>query len=167
MAIALILLSLLHALGVAAAFVLGWVSGGLLELHLYLAIGVVALGLFTHSMVLFYFIGTGKVLKDAVARFGLGPEIPRRLRAFKVQTSGPLTLACAALITTSALGARTLVGGPAAAHFWVGLATVLLNGWVVAREVRCIAHNVRLFHELADRVGPLEPEAHAEPAASA
>jgi hypothetical protein len=162
MALALILLSVLHAVAVPATFILGWAaaSGWVAPAtHLYVAIGSVALALFSHSMVLFYFVGTGKTLKEVVQRFGLEPEIMRRLRWFKVRTSGPLTLACAALITASTLGGRILTGQSAAPHLWAGACAALLNLWVAAREIQCIALNVALFHELGERVGNLEPEA--------
>jgi hypothetical protein len=161
MALALILVSLAHALALPAAFLAGWgaahryVSAAA---HLYLAIAAVALALFAHSMVLFYFVGTGRTLKEAVARFGLEQEILRRIRWFKMQTSGPLTLACAALIGASALGGRILIGQSAAPHFWAAAGASVLNLWVVMREVRCIVLNVELFHELGERVGQLEPE---------
>jgi hypothetical protein len=161
MAIALILLSLLHAFGLAGAFLVGWgTSRGWFsaEAHLYVAITAASLALFAHSMVLFYFIGTGKTLKEIVARFGLEPEILRQIRWFKAQTSGPLTLACAAVITSSALGGRILIGQSSTPHFWAAALTVVLNTWAVGREVRSIALNVGLFNELGERLGQLEPD---------
>jgi hypothetical protein len=161
MALALILLTLAHALAVPAALVLGWgASSGWASpaTHLYLALAAVALALFTHSMVLFYFIGTGKTLKEAVQRFGLEPEVLRRVRWFKVQTSGPLTLSCAALIFASTLGGRLLTGQSAWPHLWAGVLAALLNLWTAAREIRAIAMNLALFHELGERVGGLEPD---------
>lgn len=161
MAIALILLSLGHALGLAVTFFLGW--GGLRgsfapETHIYLAIASVGLALFTHSMVLFYFVGTGKTLKEAIARFSLEGDYLRRIRWFKMQTSGPLTLVSAMLIVTSALGGRIIWGESSSPHFWAGAATLVLNFWAVAREIRAIALNVGLFHELGEKVGQLEPD---------
>jgi len=156
----------LHALLVPAAFVLGWgsASGWVSPAtHLYVALGSVALALFAHSMVLFYFIGTGKTLKEVIARFGLEKELLSRIRWFKVRTSGPLTLACAALITASTLGGRILTGQSPAVHFWAGAIAALLNLWAAAREIPCIALNVGLFHELGQRLGELEPSKPAEP----
>ena len=161
MALALVLLSLLHALGLVASFFFGWAMSHAMvsaEAHLYVSLSSVVLALFTHSMILFYFIGTGKTLKEVIARESLGPEYGRRIRWFKVQTSGPLTLACAAVITASMLGGRILAGGSAEAHFWAGAVAAVLNVWVVLREIRCIALNVELFHEIGEKVGPLEPQ---------
>jgi hypothetical protein len=35
-----------------------------------------------------------------------------------------------------------------------GAVAAALNVWVVLREIRCIALNVELFHEIGEKVGP-------------
>ena len=73
MALALSLLSVFTLAGLGLSVWSGWaLSHGLGGLpaarHIAVAIPTVLFSLFTQSMVLFFFIGTGKLLKEAAAR---------------------------------------------------------------------------------------------------
>jgi hypothetical protein len=80
--------------------------------HVAYAIPTVLLSLFSQSMVIFFFIGTGRLVKDEVAGY---TEAERRsvldvLRGFKRTTSPPATFALLSAITVFVLGG--------AVHLW-------------------------------------------------
>src|SRR5258706_12444226 len=100
MALALTLLSLFTLAGLALATLSGWAlshgSGGSVARHIAIAVPAVLFSLFTQSMVLFFFIGTGKMLKQAAA--GRADEagrsyIPPKGREMKIRTPPPATFA--------------------------------------------------------------------------
>src|SRR5437764_11598025 len=82
------------------------VARGLVGQHVLWAIPAVLLSLFSQSMVIFYFIGTGRLVKDEIAGIGETRKLPilRALRRFKAKTSPPATFAMLAAIATFVLG---------------------------------------------------------------
>jgi hypothetical protein len=116
--------------------------------HVGYAIPTVLLSLFSQSMVIFYFIGTGKLVKDEVARF---PERERlavfaALRDLKRRTSPPATFALLSAIAVFVLGgaAHTRALPP-----WVHLASAVLavatHGWALGAEGKAFAANHALM----------------------
>src|SRR5215471_11635777 len=102
MAIALLLTTLLALAGFLATSAQGFVVAAgisasplaaklLVTRHVGMAVPTVLLSLFSQSMVIFYFIGTGKLVKDEAAGY---PEeakmlVLAALRRFKARTSPP------------------------------------------------------------------------------
>ncbi len=84
--------------------------------HLLLAVFSSLLLLFSHCWILFYLIGTGKALKEAVAEYGLEEEIAEQTKHFKTRSNPWLMLAMMLAMATF------VVGG--------GVATKVLPGWV-------------------------------------
>src|ERR1700682_6402329 len=108
MAMALLLGTALALVGFVFTSVQGFAvtSGPLVTRHDGYAIPTVLFSLFSQSMVIFYFIGTGRLVKDETA--GL-PERERRavhaaLRRFKARTSPPATFALLSAIGVFVLG---------------------------------------------------------------
>lgn len=118
MAIALLLTTLLALAGLLATSAQGLIlasalhsaapsAGHLVTRHVGFAIPTVLFSLFSQSMVIFYFIGTGKLVKEEVASY---PEPERRavlnaLRRFKAKTSPPATFALLSAIAVFVLEA--------------------------------------------------------------
>ena len=63
--------------GIAAAIYLGltWTSNGTLGQHISIGIFSTMITLFTHSMMMFYFLGKGKAVKEAAAEGGLSRRV--------------------------------------------------------------------------------------------
>src|ERR1700730_14519613 len=102
MAFALTLLSLFTLACSAGATFSGWALGhaaggsATAVRHIAVSVPTVLFSLFTQSMVLFFFIGTGKLLKEAAARRpdAAGRDfILAKVREMKMRTSGIATLA--------------------------------------------------------------------------
>ena len=164
MALALTLLSLftLAALGLSAwsGWTLSHALGGLSAArHIVVAVPAVLFSLFTQSMVLFFFIGTGKLLKEAAAK---RPDaegrdyILRRVKDFKARTSALATFAPLSALAAGLLGAGAHTGAtPAWLHLAAAILTVLLHAQALVREVVAMAETNKLMDEAAT----LEPPA--------
>ncbi len=161
MAVALLSATALALLGFVFTSVQGFsVSAGLaggaaaartlVPAHVGYAIPTVLLSLFSQSMVIFYFIGTGRLVKDEVSAY---PETERRtvLRAlsdFKRRTSPPATFALLSAIAVFVLGGavhtRTL---PAWTHLGASLLAVAVHGWALFSEWRVFGENTALMND--------------------
>jgi hypothetical protein len=117
--------------------------------HVLYAIPTLLLSLFSQSMVLFYFIGTGRLVKDEIGAF---PEeskrvVLRALRRFKAKTSPPATFAMLAAIAAFVLGGWVHTATPASrpvahlAHLSSSVAALLLHLWALLAEYPVFVEN--------------------------
>jgi len=118
--------------------------------HISWAIPTVIFSLFSQSMVIFFFIGTGKLIREEVAAFP-DPERVRvlaALRRFKRQTSPPATFALLSSIAVFVLGGAAHTRAlPAAVHLMSALAALGLHLWALAAEWRAFGENARLMSD--------------------
>lgn len=163
MALALSLLSLFTLAALALSAWSGWAlshAGGALPAarHIAVAVPTVLFSLFTQSMVLFFFIGTGKLLKEAAAKRtdpGGRDYILRRVKEFKAQTSALATFAPLSALAAGLLGAGAHTGAtPAWLHLWTGVIAILLHVVALGREVVAMAETNKLMDEAATIVPP-------------
>ncbi len=155
---ALLTVGWLATLGFIAAGVGGyWVEGkeGLGN-HQLLGLASAVLLLFSHSWIMFYLIGTGKQVKDAVAEHGVDPQKIEETKTYKSRSYPPLMLAIGLAMATFILGGGVDTGvlPPWVHHglFWATLAAQLR---ALLIEHRVLAANERLLdgirRELAGR----------------
>jgi len=103
------------------------------------------------SMTMFYFIGTGKQLKDLVASLPRGAEIVQRTKVFKAKVFPPALWAMLFTMATMIIG-----GGVHTKVSWTppilhaGLAAVSLYYNIVAfwKEAKCMIENNILMEEV-------------------
>src|SRR5262249_17344719 len=118
--------------------------------HILLATPTVLLSLFAQSMVIFYFIGTGKLVKDDVAAY---PEKERAaileaLRRFKSKTSPPATLALPSAIGVFVVGGAVHTPAlPSWTHLTASIAAVAVPAWAFAAEWQVVTENNRLMED--------------------
>ncbi len=123
--------------------------------HVAYAIPTVLLSLFSQSMVIFFFIGTGRLVKDEIA--GL-PDLDRRavletLRGFKRSTSPPATFALLSAIGVFVLGGAAHTKAlPSWTHLAASLLAVGTHTWALGAEWRAFIENGKLM---------ADPEAYA------
>ena len=154
----LVILTLLSAVAFPAAVVMGWaVSRGWLSVpsHVAWSIPVTLLSIFTHAIILFYFIGTGSRIKEVVKEFRLDVSLYRRTLDFKSRVF-PLSMLTMGVIMTA-----YIIGGgvhtrfpwtPAWLHGLLSLLAAALNGLLAMREVVCISENLTLVDEVDQAV---------------
>src|SRR5438093_4851667 len=79
--------------------------------HVSWAVPVTLLTIFTHAIIMFYFIGTGSRIKEVVKELGLDSTLYRRTLAFKARVF-PLSS-----LTLLVVMAAYILGGGAHNHF--------------------------------------------------
>ena len=164
MALALTLLSVFTLAGLVLSSLSGWALshalGGSITAarHIALAVPTVLFSLFTQSMVLFFFIGTGKMLKEAAAK---RPDtagrdyILARVKGFKLRTSALCTFAPLSALVTGLLGVTAHTGKtPDWLHLVAAIGCVLLHVVAFGREVVAMAATNQLMDEAATLVPP-------------
>lgn len=155
MARALLMIGWLAAGGLLIAGFHGYAVDGSegLSRHVLLALLASLLLLFSHCWVLFYLIGTGKVIKGAVADYGLEAAIVEQTREFKAQTSPWLLAAMLLAIATFTLGGAVVTKTvPAWAHQALFYVTAVVQIVALRREAKVLAANERLISDIKRRV---------------
>jgi hypothetical protein len=161
MAVALLLTTALALAGFLATSVQGFVvasavqsaaplAGSPVTRHVGYAIPTVLFSLFSQSMVIFYFIGTGRLVKEEIASY---PESERRavlaaLRRFKATTSPPATFALLSAIAVFVLGGAVHTSAlPTWTHLTASLAAVAVHAWALSAEWKTFGENHRLMDD--------------------
>src|ERR1044072_9036505 len=92
--------------------------------HIIVAIVTVVLGLFSQSMTMFFFIGTGKEIKD---KSNQNPEAVKQTRAFKAKVFPAATYAIAMLMVAVIMGGGVASGKtPHWLHLTLSIGSVVL-----------------------------------------
>src|SRR5256885_14310377 len=102
MAQALLITTLLSIAGLIATSVMGFIAApGHVAQHIFFALATVVLGLFSQSMTMFFFIGTGKEIKDASQQ---DADVVQRTKDFKARVFPAATYAMLVLMVTFIMG---------------------------------------------------------------
>jgi hypothetical protein len=128
--------------------------------HVAYAIPTVLLSLFSQSMVLFFFIGTGRMVKDEIATLRTADRqtVLEALRGFKRRTSPPATLALLSAIGVFVLGGAVHTRAlPSWYHLAASVAAVAVHLWALLAEWAAFLENGRLM---------ADPAAYARPRAA-
>ncbi len=120
--------------------------------HFHLALVATLLGVFGHAMTMFYFIGTGKAIKEVVRERNLDAEILRATRRQNMRASSWATLATACLMSLFIMGGGTHTGAiPPLVHEASFYVTLVVSGAASFIEIRLLAEQ----NALADHVNGL------------
>ena len=163
---ALLTVGAMATLGLVATGVLGYLVAdvGSAGLHLLIALATCLLLLFSHCWIMFYLIGTGKAIKEAVADEGLSPELVEETKALKNRSYPSLMLAMALAMATFILGGGVDTGAIPA---WLHQAMFLITLFVQLKTL-WIEHLVLLDNSaLMGRVQALTAVSSTQPAAPA
>src|SRR5262252_710388 len=120
--------------------------------HVAYAVPTMLLSLFSQSMVIFFFIGTGRLVKDEIAAYS---EADRRavlavLRGFKRRTSPPATFALLSAIAGFVLGGAVHTSAlPSWVHLTASIAAVGTHAWALVAEWSAFIENGRLMADPA------------------
>jgi hypothetical protein len=135
-----------------AAIGLGWVpTEHRVALHWQTAIWTVLLLLSAHTVVMFYFLATGKQLRVLMQESGreVNTQYLMEMRLFKARVFPPLMLAIGATIATFVVGGGALVGSvPIWVHSGLGFLALASNAVAGYREIRCIRRNSHLIRRI-------------------
>jgi hypothetical protein len=117
--------------------------------HIRFALFGMVIVLFTHTMTLFYFVGTGSRIKKVVRQYVLPQVLVDRTRRFKARLFPWLTFT--PLVTMAAFiiggGAHTRVI-PGWVHGSLALLALGMNLVTAALAVMCLSDNIALIEEI-------------------
>ena len=105
--------------------------------------------LLAHSMMMFYLIGKGKAVKDAMAEHSVTGDYYRRIAAARKPVFSIGTLAMAATMVTAILGASVDTGVmPAIVHGMIAYGAIACNLAALKIEVDALLASARVVDEV-------------------
>src|SRR5947199_6365535 len=152
---ALLIVGAMATLGVIAAAVVGYTLHGVTGTKLHVLIGLASslLLLFSHCWIMFYLIGTGKAIKDAVRENALEPAIVEETKRFKNESYPWLMLAMALVMATFILGGGVATGTvPTWVHHVLFYLAVASQVYALRVEWRVLTDNERLMGDVDRRL---------------
>jgi hypothetical protein len=137
--------------GIVAAIYLGltWTGNGMLGQHISIGIFTTMITLFAHSMMMFYFLGKGKAVREAAAEGGLSREYERRIAIARKPVFSIATLAMFATIVTALAGASVDTGVlPSGVHGMLAYTCLALNLFALRVEIVALTESRRVVEEV-------------------
>lgn len=122
--------------------------------HISIGFFSVLVILLAHSMMMFYLIGKGKAVKDAMAEHALTGDWYRRIAIARKPVFSIGTLAMAVTMIAGIVGMSVLVGVvPPIVHAYVAYAAVICNVLALRTEVGALAASSRIVDEVNQQIG--------------
>ncbi len=153
---ALLVLGWLATAGFIGCAVMGYLmdrQASSLSPHVLVGLVASLLFLFAHSWVMFYLIGTGKAIKNAVEEYGLEQELVERTKEFKSRSYPWLMLAMGVVIATFVMGGAFLASAaPGWIHELLFFLTLGIQVRTLIIEAKVLIANERLMQEINARV---------------
>jgi hypothetical protein len=145
----LLITTLLSIAGLIATGIMGFIAGpGHVATHIFTALITVILGLFSQTMTMFFFIGTGKQLKDKAAGTGGESAVKQATRAMAMKVSPAATFAMMVLMVTFIMGGGVASGKtPKWLHLGLTIASLLMYLRAYWIEINAMMSNAKLMEE--------------------
>jgi hypothetical protein len=123
--------------------------------HIFLGFISTMMTLFAHSMMMFYLIGKGKAVKDAMAEGNLQGDFYRRIARVRKPVFSIGTLAMTVTMVAAILGASVDTGVlPPIVHGMISYGAVAMNLAAVKIEIDAIGESSRVVDEVNRLLGP-------------
>jgi hypothetical protein len=144
MAAFLLLTTLLTIAGLVATIVLGFLATPVhASQHIIVALVTVVVGLFSQSMTMFFFIGTGKEIKE---KSNQDPAAVQETKAFKTRVFPAAMWAIAAIMVTFIMGGGVAHGQtPVWLHIALAAASLYAFGRAYWIQIRAMDANAKLM----------------------
>jgi hypothetical protein len=156
MAAALTTLTALSIIGIATSLVQAFAATTSAEVGRHVLVGVFStlLNLLAHSLMMFYLIGKGKAVREAVAEGALDNEYVVRVSRLRAPVFARATLAMgltmAAAIVGASVDVRVLPSWP---HATLAVAAVGANVYAFVAELMALTGSARVVEEVNSRLG--------------
>ena len=172
-------LAIVSTVFIIVAFVLGWEIGDprsvasgtrrLLSYHALISVAALIFAALVHSVLLTYFLGTGRWMEETQSAYKLDVQWNDESRHLKYRTIPLMVVCLVLLIVNIPLGALavdrenfSLPGGfelsPSRVHLVFACLTIVVNLLVNALEYRAIARNSLLVGEVMQNVRRIRQE---------
>jgi len=143
--------------GALGYFLHGPADAGLSR-HVLLGLASALLLLFAHCWIMFYLIGTGRAIKDAVNEHALDPALYEATKGYKNRSYPMLMLALGLAMATFILGGGVATGSiPSWIHHALFYATLLAQGRALQLEGRVLVEHERLMGDINRRLAAAGP----------
>jgi hypothetical protein len=110
--------------------------------------------LLAHSMMMFYLIGKGKAVKDAMAEHNVAGDYFQRIAAARKPVFSIGTLAMAVTMVAAILGASVDTGVlPAVIHGMIAYGAIACNLAAVKIEIDALIESARVVEEVNRQIG--------------
>ena len=154
MAAALVTLTALSIFGISAAFIVAMrPDPASTSLHVLVGVFATMLNLLAHSLMMFYLIGKGKAIREAVAEGALDGDYVQRISRLRAPVFSRAPLAMAMTMAAAILGAsvdvRVMPAWPHAVLAAAGIATQL---YAFGTEIRALTGSARVVDEVNARL---------------
>ena len=145
----LLITTLLTIAGLITTMVAGYmVAPGHAAQHIMFALTTTIIGLFSQSMTMFFFIGTGKQLKDNVKGTANENVVRQRIRELKSRVFPIATYSTAVLMVTFIMGGGVSGGNtPVWLHNVLAYASVVMFMRAYWNEIHAMNDNAALMEE--------------------
>jgi hypothetical protein len=137
--------------GIVMAIYLGLTAAtnAILARHISIGIFSTMITLLSHSMMMFYFLGKGKAVREAAAEGGLSQEFERRIAVLRRPVFSIGTLAMILTIVTALVGASVDTGVlPAGVHGVLAYSCLALNLGAMLVEIKALTESGRVVAEV-------------------
>jgi hypothetical protein len=151
MAAALLTAVMASVAGIGAAIYLGLTAAGgaMLSRHITIGIFSTMINLLAHSMMMFYFLGKGKAVREAATEGGLSKEFERRIAVLRKPVFSIGTLAMVVTIITALVGASVDTGMvPAGVHGVLAYSCLAINLGALKVELGALTESGRIVSEV-------------------
>ena len=153
MAQALLTAVLIGFIGLVTTTVLG-LRGTDISRHISYGIFSTLVTLLAHSMMMFYLIGKGKSVKDAMAEHHVTGDYYRRIAAARKPVFSIGTVAMAITMVTAIIGASVDTGVlPPMVHGTIAYGAILCNLAAVKIEIAALTASSRVVDEVNQQIG--------------
>jgi hypothetical protein len=143
----------LSLVGVITTIIIG-LRGTDVARHVSLGLFSTLITLLAHSMMMFYLIGKGKAVKDAMTEHSLAGDYYRRIAAARKPVFSIGTFAMAITMVSAILGASVDTGVlPPIVHGTIGCGAVACNLAALKIEVDALTASSRIVDELNRLLG--------------
>ena len=153
---ALLIVGLMATIGLLASAAFGYglhgPVGPEMQRHVLLGLASSLLLLFSHCWIMFYLIGTGKAIKEAVHENGLDPAAIEDTKRFKNRSYPMLMLAIGLAMATFILGGAVATGSLAWLHHILFYATLAAQLRALQLEWQVLTENQRLMSDINRRL---------------
>ena len=148
MAQALLTAVVLGLVGIVTTIVFG-LRGSDIARHVSFGLYSTLITLLAHSMMMFYLIGKGKAVKDAMTEHSLSGDYYRRIAAARKPVFSIGTFAMISTMVTSILGASVDTGVlPPIVHGAIAYGAVACNLAALKSEIVALAASARIVEEV-------------------
>jgi len=142
--------------GLIATALVGLRAGGSADVWRHISFGIFStlVVLLAHSMMMFYLIGKGKAVKDAMVESHLTGDQYRRIAAARKPVFSIATLAMAVTMITAIVGASVDTGVlPPIVHAMIAYAAIACNLAALRTEIGALGESTRIVEEVNRLLG--------------